>query len=879
MPATAAWADGGSFEPPHVPKDPSGTISVAAHAAADPEAFFLGLDNMTYRQSDLSSINNYDAACNYARFGVFGTDFNQNPDNLVWNQFYNFWAEKNGATPSQEFPQAAGGGGPNSEDTTGTTVSLRPDILLGISSSSLANSYSAQIAALPENTDDDPNNDYVPILIPYTYSTIHTVFDSMHMLANAADTVAANTGKTTRYNGGNTLKSVEDFESIVLDTQYYILKQIDADVTTRKTVAFVSSANSDTKTFTLTQFLPDAMEIDNSHPGRIAAALQNCSDDLLAVLNKTDKIVTPAELMLADYVVFTGTGSSVVSPGGVPTVITDILLDASISQGDIDNLKIFTGLPAATGVFGSNGPENAQYVPAVLGFVYNDVIDQMDLMAWYYYNIYHVKADAVQNMINVNCTNLTAADGSLAAHANYNTDITNKFAEGKAYYNAHEQVIINRYPNLISYEGWKAKYTTALTAATATISTTVAAAPKDDGGYDYVAPTVSVGGKNLSATNDYLITYKDSAGRTRYAINEPGEYTATITGIAGSSQDQAGYGGYSGSFTVLISVVEEPAVNPQTIVELSGAARIDTAILTAKEAFPSGANTAIVAYSQNFPDALTVTTVAGLKAAPILLNDTASLSPAVKQALIDLNVKDIIIVGGTSVLSNNVQDELETALGGASHVTRLSGADRFATNLAIYDYVKTNGGIKNSTVAIVASGNTYPDALSVSPFAVSGVNPLFLTNNGELNDAAKTALSAGGFRSVVVVGGTAAVSATTQTWLENSFGASAVKRLGGDDRYETSQRIAKWLIDEASVGYTWDASSIATGTDFPDALAGSVLAARVKAPILLVKEGSSIAIDEMIANKATVTKIHYLGGTSAVSQTIRSYVSAGLGWS
>jgi putative cell wall-binding protein len=307
--------------------------------------------------------------------------------------------------------------------------------------------------------------------------------------------------------------------------------------------------------------------------------------------------------------------------------------------------------------------------------------------------------------------------------------------------------------------------------------------------------------------------------------------------------------------------------------ELSGATRIETAIAAAQAAYPSGAETVVLAYSGNFPDALSATALAGMLDAPILLSGSDTLSPQTEAALSGLGTKNVVMVGGTSVLSQDVHGRLGTLLGSAN-VTRLSGDDRFATNLDIYAYGKDHG--RWGRVAVIANGANFPDALSISPYAAQGWNPLFLTTqSGALGEDTLSALTAGDFDQVVIVGGTSVVPSSTEEALAASFKAENVTRLAGADRYATSDAIARWLV--ASHGFSWNGACIASGATFPDSLTGSVLAARQMAPMLLASAGNQTTINSLLENKATVGRVHFLGGVNAVPQSIRDTVLSQLG--
>ncbi len=96
-----------------------------------------------------------------------------------------------------------------------------------------------------------------------------------------------------------------------------------------------------------------------------------------------------------------------------------------------------------------------------------------------------------------------------------------------------------------------------------------------------------------------------------------------------------------------------------------------------------------------------------------------------------------------------------------------------------------------------------------------------------------------------------------------------VNRISGKNRYETSINIANQYNSEK-----FENVIIGNGNDFPDALAGSVLSKKLKAPILLVNENISSSRDtiNLIKNKLTKNgSIYILGGEGAVSRVYEDY--------
>jgi len=91
-----------------------------------------------------------------------------------------------------------------------------------------------------------------------------------------------------------------------------------------------------------------------------------------------------------------------------------------------------------------------------------------------------------------------------------------------------------------------------------------------------------------------------------------------------------------------------------------------------------------------------------------------------------------------------------------SSVTRIAGKNRYETSALVSQARFPNG----AEVVYVASGRDFPDALSASTLATDG--PLLLTDPNVLSDGAKWELARIKPKRVVIVGGTAAVSAEVE---------------------------------------------------------------------------------------------------------------------
>ena len=546
-------------------------VTSAVHAAAEMTSQYLGMDNTTYRQSSFN-IKSYAQAITNPRLGIFASALNRNPDVMMWNYFYNFYAEENGLTLSEYVPASIAGGGPMGADSTGASIKWRPDVLIGISANSTAGSYAAQIAALPENNDDDPTNDYDPYLVPMSASSYQQILLYMDEAATAADKVVAesNGTKTLRYDSA--AEQVSHYEDVVMATQYYILSQIDKGTVSKRSYAYITAIDTETNMITLACEDPSEWTTSN----RIEGALMNTCDNIGLTADVTKEEVeergqkstvlkiSAANLIKADpdcICLPSATGSGTSTP---VEQLKTVLTAAGMSEDDYNNLSIFTtcgGFMANNNTASEpNGPEYGLYVPEIVGYIYNDIIDQMDLTAYYFSALYGVADSSLQNAINITLENMTVAD-NLQVDPNYKSNLETKWAEGKAWYEANKDSLMETNPTLMSLADAKETLLTTITDDNVVLGEAVVSLTKNDSGeYDNVWPTVSLktdeGLSTLTEATDVNTRYYDEDGNRVFNINEPGTYQVRVMGIAGGSYSQDG-GGYTGETYLTLKVLGE----------------------------------------------------------------------------------------------------------------------------------------------------------------------------------------------------------------------------------------------------------------------------------------------------------------------------------
>ena len=321
----------------------------------------------------------------------------------------------------------------------------------------------------------------------------------------------------------------------------------------------------------------------------------------------------------------------------------------------------------------------------------------------------------------------------------------------------------------------------------------------------------------------------------------------------------------------LLALVSTPAGAATAVTQkrLSGLDRYATAAAVAENAHATATKSIIVS-GENYADALSASALSGALTAPIFLTQANAL-PAVTAAAMGRVMgtnKTVYIIGGENAVGSGVATTL-TGLGYV--VTRLSGADRYATAAAVAAKVKTSatiGSMDGKVTCILVSGQGYADGLAAGPLAAGNKMPILLTEPNTLTAATSAAITANGCKQMLIVGGEASVSAAVATAADALTGVNVV-RVSGADRYATATAVADHAYKGAAVGgLAWAKveTIIARGDSFADALAASQLAGSTNRTLLLVQADAIPATvsAQLTARKATINKIFVIGGTSAI---------------
>ena len=324
----------------------------------------------------------------------------------------------------------------------------------------------------------------------------------------------------------------------------------------------------------------------------------------------------------------------------------------------------------------------------------------------------------------------------------------------------------------------------------------------------------------------------------------------------------------SGDVTVLVTV-RDPNALEREIVRVAGTDRYATALQASTNAFAGGAPAVVLATGANWPDALGGSALAGAVRGPLLLTTPTRLPDAVRAEIARLGASRVYILGGTAAVASTVESDLVGMLG-RSGVVRLGGPDRYETARLVADETIRVLGGGYSGDALVATGANFPDATGGAALAAALGRPILLANPG--SGAVYVPAATG---RVTILGGTAAVSSGVEQTLKASLGGSNVARAGGANRYETAVLVAGVGV---AGGMSWDGVGIATGANFPDALAGgAMLGARGSVMLLTLPTVLSAEAEAaIVANRDGIETVFIFGGVNAVSAAVEDAVRAAL---
>lgn len=304
--------------------------------------------------------------------------------------------------------------------------------------------------------------------------------------------------------------------------------------------------------------------------------------------------------------------------------------------------------------------------------------------------------------------------------------------------------------------------------------------------------------------------------------------------------------------TATFSVNIVPKANVKVFAGLN---RFDTARLVSTASYVT-ADTAVIVQATNFPDALAAGPLAYALNAPILLTNTDRLDYYTTQELDRLQVKKVIIMGGDMVISPAVEAQLKERY----LVERIAGFTRYNTAVLTAEQLKKYRG--TPLKAVITSGVDFADALSAGSYAAKNGYPLILTDGKVITTENVNFLLNNSIKDVIIMGGEGIVSLPIENVLKNR--GIKVDRIFGGTRADTSAAMANKFFAGSQYAIA------ANGWTFADALSAIPYAAKLNAPILLVRPNYVELSLRTYLKAAPIHTVQVVGGELVVSLQVRN---------
>ncbi len=311
-----------------------------------------------------------------------------------------------------------------------------------------------------------------------------------------------------------------------------------------------------------------------------------------------------------------------------------------------------------------------------------------------------------------------------------------------------------------------------------------------------------------------------------------------------------------------------------------GANRYATAAAASAAYFGAGPNVyaqldnVVLCTGENFPDALSAAPLARAIQSPLLLTRRDSIPAETLAEISRLAPTKIYIIGGTAAISTAVENQLK-----ATYTTeRIDGVDRYDTSAKIALRMEDIVGDDGVYRGFFARGDTFPDALALGPVAAAAQGPILLVKTDSVPAPIASAVNSLDITYGYIAGDTTAVSASTASTLNSLIAANGALgpclRLAGGNRYETAAAVVNTGLSSRWIDL--DTLGIATGTSFPDALAGGAALGYYGSPVLLTS-GTSLSTatnNFLVAHEYEIGRVDVFGGTSVVSSSVYAAIVA-----
>nr|WP_207733834.1 cell wall-binding repeat-containing protein [Clostridium sp. 1001275B_160808_H3] len=282
----------------------------------------------------------------------------------------------------------------------------------------------------------------------------------------------------------------------------------------------------------------------------------------------------------------------------------------------------------------------------------------------------------------------------------------------------------------------------------------------------------------------------------------------------------------------------------------SGINRYATAVELSKSSFNS-AETIVISNGYAIPDGLAATPIASYYKGPLLLVESSSIPSATQNEIKRLGAKNVIIVGGTGVVTPAVENQLRNL--GISKFTRLGGINRYETALQVAKYIDQN--LYDVENVVIANGYGEADSMSIAPVSGRDKMPIILVEPNSIPSSVNSWLRSEELNNAYLIGGTGVLTDNVLSQV-NSMTKQDISnnRLGGANRYETNAKVI-----ERFYGDVVNKVYVTEGLELADALTAGPVAALNESPVVIA-EAQLTSTQKSVLDRKTTNTIVQVGG-------------------
>ena len=196
---------------------------------------------------------------------------------------------------------------------------------------------------------------------------------------------------------------------------------------------------------------------------------------------------------------------------------------------------------------------------------------------------------------------------------------------------------------------------------------------------------------------------------------------------------------------------------------------------------------------------------------------------------------------------------------------RVEGDDRIETAIEASEILFPNG----TNTVVLSNCERFTDVLTANPFAIQENASALLTYKDKLPEKTLKEIKRLGAKKIYISGGYNAVSKKIVD--ELSAKGYEIFRFDGVDRYDTARKIAIKIREKGNK----EVIELASGENFPDALAMTSMAVKDKAPILLTKKASIPKYTKQALAEWDIENIKIAGLDEAISKEVEKQIDKG----